>query len=219
MKRRVADPPQVSPTMTRLATAISRCRRCPTMAQSVPAASFDGSARSRVMFIGEAPGRHGAGRTGVPFHGDATGRNFETLLAAARWNRTDVWVTNAVMCCPTSDAGNNRPPSTREIDSCSDFLRKQIAAIDPLVVVPLGATALRALSRLSPLPRERLRVLVGRPYPWLGRTVVPLFHPSPRVINAIRSTKQQSHDYRRLRRLVDALVGDERFRPDLATGG
>lgn len=157
------------------------------------------------MFVGEAPGRRGAGRTGIPFHGDAAGRNFEALLDAAGWQRADVWITNAVMCCPIGVAGNNRPPTPTEIEACSDHLARQIALVDPHVVVPLGGTALRALSRIAPLPSGRLGDLVGRPYPWLGRTVVPLFHPSTRVMNTVRSRKEQVRDYRRLRRLADDL--------------
>jgi uracil-DNA glycosylase family 4 len=155
------------------------------------------------MFVAEAPGRLGAARTGVPLHGDASGRNFEWLLEQAGWTRADVWVTNAVLCWPEGKGGANSRPRRAEIEACSGFLRRQLELVDPLVVAPLGLVALHALGRLASVRRGPLEALAGRQQEWEGRWLVPLFHPSPRVTNTRRSLERQREDIYALRRFVD----------------
>ncbi|MCC7105701.1 MAG: uracil-DNA glycosylase, partial [Chloroflexi bacterium] len=77
------------------------CAACPAMAGRRRVLSgANGSPLAPLMFIAEAPGRLGAERTGVPFSGDQAGRSFELLLREARLTRTEVFVTNAVLCNP-----------------------------------------------------------------------------------------------------------------------
>ncbi len=159
-----------------------------------------GRLASRVLFVGEAPGRLGADRTGVPFSGDRSGRNFETLLGAAGWRRTDVFVSNAVLCNPRDERGNNRPPRPDEVANCADHLRRLIAILDPPFVVTLGAVALRASALVEPHELV-LRRDVGRAVSWCGRTLVPLYHPGARAM-VHRSFERQREDYRALARLV-----------------
>ena len=56
--------------------------------------SKNGSIYTDLIFVAEAPGRFGAGRTGIPFHGDRSGNNFELLLNHAGLNRKDIFITN-----------------------------------------------------------------------------------------------------------------------------
>ena len=162
----------------------------------------NGNVAARVLLVAEAPGARGAERTGVPLSGDASGRNFERLLAGAGFGRQDVFVTNAVICNPQSQGGSNRRPAAAELKSCSRWLRATIGLIDPTVVGTLGAVALSALGRIEPhglvLGRDR-----ARPRRWFGRWLVPLYHPSPRVIASHRSLDRQASDWRTLRRLAD----------------
>ena len=99
-------------SLARLAAAASACRRCervrPGSAVLVPGSGRPGA---RWLFVGEAPGRRGAGRTGIPFLGDESGRRFERLLEAAGLRRDEVFVTNAVLCLPLDGVGRNRTPS------------------------------------------------------------------------------------------------------------
>lgn len=161
--------------------------------------------RRSIMFVAEAPGRLGAVRTQLPLSGDSTGRNFEDLLEHAGWTRREVWITNAVLCWPGSLDGLNRPPSRTELSNCSSFLAAQLSLIQPSVVAPLGLAALSALHLISPVPRIALRAAVGRPLEWHGRFLVPLYHPSPRVVNTRRSLELQRKDFRALRRFVDSI--------------
>ncbi|MGH2922324.1 MAG: uracil-DNA glycosylase, partial [Gaiellaceae bacterium] len=183
------------------------CSVCPRMAGRGGALRFVGPrARRPVMFVAEAPGRLGAARTGLPLHGDATGRNFEWLLDEVGWTRADVWVTNAVLCWPEGEGGVNDRPSREEIDACGGFLRRQLEIVDPLVVAPLGLVALEALGRLAPVERGPMSALASKAQKWEGRLLMPLFHPSPRVTNTRRSLELQVNDMLALRALVDRQV-------------
>lgn len=153
-----------------------------------------------VMFVGEAPGRHGGERTGVPFSGDRTGRNFTALLPLAGLARDDIFITNAVLCNPRDARGRNRAPRREELAACRGWLAGQLAVVDAPVVVPLGAVALAALDALGP-HGLRLREAVGRPRAWLGRTLVPLYHPGPRA-QLHRPFAAQCDDFRALGALV-----------------
>jgi DNA polymerase len=193
-----------------LACAAQACRRCPAMdGRRRVLSRLNGPSEARVMFIAEAPGRFGGEVTGVPLSRDQTGRRFSRLLARSGLDRDAVFVTNAVLCNPRTPEGLNRPPAPAELAACSAWLARQIDLIDPLVVVTLGAVALRALGRLTP-HRYRLREHVGQSLPWATRTLVPLYHPSPRA-GLSRSDAQQEDDFLRLgqhvRRLLLAQLG------------
>jgi uracil-DNA glycosylase family 4 len=151
------------------------------------------------MFIGEAPGRLGAALTGVPFTSDQSGLRFERLLEAAGLRRDEVFVTNALLCNPLRD-GKNRSPRRSEIANCTCWLKAQLDIVTPRLVVTLGAVALEAV-RLSWPHTYELRRDVGCPLPWYGRTLVPLYHPSPRTA-ARRSFAQQIEDFRGLAGLI-----------------
>ena len=93
-----------------LFATVANCAACPAMGCRPVLSPANGSAGAGVLFVGEAPGRFGAGRTGVPFQGDVAGQRFERLLAEAGLRRAEVFVTNAVLCNPrTADGRNDRP--------------------------------------------------------------------------------------------------------------
>ncbi len=157
------------------------------------------------MFVAEAPGRLGGARTGAPLSSDETGRRFSRWLADAGIDRSTVFITNAVLCNPLDAVGRNRPPRIAERRACAGWLTRQIEVVDPDVVVALGAVALASLDGVAPhglcLAKD-----IGRTASWQGRTLVALYHPSPRT-RAVRSDAAQSADYRALAAL---LAGDAR---------
>lgn len=152
---------------------------------------LNGRVGVRVMFVAEAPGRHGADRTAVPIHGDATGHNFEGLLKGAGLRREDVFITNAVLCNPRDAEGRNDTPADAELRACSFHLEATVNLVDPAVVATLGARALAAVDLIRPHGLS-LRAAVAEPVPWLGRTLFPLYHPSPRALTARDLVKQQA---------------------------
>lgn len=156
------------------------------------------------MFIGEAPGRFGADRTLRPFSGDASGDNFESFLAGAQLSREDCFITNAVLCNPRNEQGNNSPPSRKELEQCSAWLQQQIELIDPLLVVTLGVKALASLDLIE-THALRLRDHVAKTNSWFGRCLMPLYHPGARAL-IHRKRSDQQRDYRRVAQRFRALV-------------
>ena len=163
---------------------------------------LNGSLAPKVMFIAEAPGRKGADRTRIPFHGDTSGRNFETLLAAINLTRDDIFITSSALCSPRKPSGANDKPTRTEVRNCSGFLRRTIELIDPPVIATLGAVALDALKLIEPHD-YRLRDHAAQIVAWNGRLLVPLYHPSPQVIITARSLDQQKRDFKTLLRAIE----------------
>ncbi len=188
-----------------LVATVAACRTCPAMeGRRRVLTSANGDIDARVMFIAEAPGRSGGERTGVPFSGDFSGRTFERLLDEAGWTRADVFITNAALCNPQGPTGANRPPSQRELANCRGHLRATLAIVDPPVVATLGAVALAALGRIEP-HGLKLTEARGKPHAWDGRTLFPLFHPSPKVL-AWFPYARMAEDFRVLRTVADHAV-------------
>jgi uracil-DNA glycosylase len=184
-----------------LVEIVRRCRLCPRMeGRRRVLGGENGSVWAPVVFVGEAPGRLGAGRSGMPFKGDRSGRDFESLLAAAGLTRDDVFVTNAVLCNPRDARELNARPLRSELDNCRDFLRRTIDLVDPGFVVSLGAVALAALGAVAP-HHAVLAADVGRPISWYGRVLVPLYHPGARA-QIRRPLAVQREDYARLGELL-----------------
>lgn len=187
-----------------LTQEVHACRICERMRDSARVlGNAAGSLDAKVMFIGEAPGRLGADQTEIPFHGDVAGRNFEEFLEFAGIDRSDIFVTNAVLCNPRDSQGNNSTPNTVEIDACSHFLRRQIELVDPDIIISLGVTALRALAVIEP-HNLSLSKNVRTAHHWFGRELIPLFHPGQRAL-IHRSRANQHSDYQfvaeRMRRI------------------
>ncbi|HKX29175.1 MAG TPA: uracil-DNA glycosylase [Blastocatellia bacterium] len=185
-----------------LAAEAAACLVCERMRERrAVLSSLNGTTSPRVLFIAEAPGRNGADRTRIPFHGDTSGENFEALLRSIDLTRDQIFITNSVLCSPRKPSGANDKPNRAEIRNCSDFLRRQLEIIDPPVIATLGAVALDALRLIEKHP-YRLRDHAAQIVSWQGRLLVPLYHPSPQVIITVRTLEQQKQDFRSLRRAL-----------------
>lgn len=116
----------------------TRCRLHQTRTRAVPG---EGTAATEVMFVGEGPGFN-EDRQGRPFVGQA-GALLTELLGSVGWSRNEVFITNVVKCRPPE----NRDPEPDEIVACAQFLSRQLAALDPALVVTLGRFS---MARFSP---------------------------------------------------------------------
>jgi len=168
----------------------------------------NGNLNSKVLFIAEAPGRLGAECTGIPLYGDKTGDNFETLLGNIGWERTEVFITNAVLCNPQDDKGNNATPTKEEIENCSYYLEMTLELLNPDVVVTLGVRALEALQHIEK-HNFILKDCVARELPWNGRHLFPLYHMGPRA-TIHRAIAKQRADFIKLSHFVDPTKGLKR---------
>lgn len=172
------------------------CTRCPAMCERTAVLSeLNGSVFSRVMFIGEAPGRKGADQTRVPFAGDQSGKNFERFLASINLHREEIFITSAAICNPRTESGANRKPTRKELGNCSDFLRRTVELVNPSVIVTLGSVALDALKAIE-LHALTLKESSARIHRWNQRILVPIYHPSPQVLASHRREAEQLNDYR-----------------------
>ena len=148
----------------------TRCRLHETRARAVPG---EGDPDTEVMFVGEGPGFN-EDREGRPFVGRAGGL-LERLLGHIGWTRDDVFITNVVKCRPPE----NRDPEPDEIAACAPYLRRQLEALDPSVVVTLGRFSMAAF-----MPGARITSAHGttRPAdPATGArdaTVFAMYHPA-----------------------------------------
>jgi len=189
--------PVTQKAFKRLERQASSCRLCPALADQPAILSLaNGNLNAKIVFVAEAPGRFGAGRTGIPFHGDKSGNNFETLLAHIGLIRADVFITNAVLCNPLAN-GNNRRPKTSEIKNCSPFLKATLDLIRPKVVVTLGSVGLQAVNLLLGT-RYQLKDKVAQRLSAPNFILFPLYHPSPRVTNWLRPLAQQKKDFKKI---------------------
>ena len=167
--------------------ACTMCELHRTATQGVPG---EGNPEARIMFIGEAPGWH-EDQQGRPFVGNA-GKFLNELLAQAGLRREDVFITNVVKHRPPG----NRDPLPDEIMACSRYLERQVAAIDPDVIVTLGR-----FSMAKYFPGERISKIHGQPKEVGGRLVVPMYHPAAALHNSsLKSAIEE--DFRKLPRIL-----------------
>ncbi len=181
-----------------LERSAAACVQCERMCdRQAVLSSLNGILTPKVLFIAEAPGRNGADRTRIPFHGDASGNTFEQLLASIHLTRAEIFITNTVLCSPRKPSGANDKPTRTEIRNCSNFLQRTIEVLNPPLVATLGAVALDALKLIAP-HEYRLKTSAAQVLAWHGRRLVPLYHPSPQVLITARPLAQQIKDFQTL---------------------
>lgn len=167
-----------------IANEVAICRLCPLYRDRLNTVPGEGAPNASLMFIGVAPGPED-NASGRPFV-SAAGEFLGELLDLIRVRREDVFMTNAVKCRPDQQ----RDPSPDEIQTCCDnYLDRQIAAVDPPVIVTLGA---HALTRLA--PGVKLSTSHGKPQQIGGRTLFPMYHPAA-ALYQVRYRKMLTEDF------------------------
>jgi probable DNA metabolism protein len=171
-----------------LPSALSQCRNCELWRNATQAVAGAGPASAALMLVGEQPGDQ-EDLTGVPFAGPA-GKVLDRALLDAGIDRRAAYLTNAVKHFKWEPRGKRRihkTPAQREVDACNPWLKQELAAVAPSVVVALGSTALRALTGRRDLS---LSAVQGQVLEVDGRRVVPTWHPS----YVLRLPGQQEQD-------------------------
>jgi uracil-DNA glycosylase family 4 len=150
------------------------CTACPELAATRQQVVFGQRAALPpydVVLLGEAPGAD-EDASGVPFVG-RSGQLLDLLLVEAGLPRAMVSVVNVLKCRPPG----NRKPARLEMANCRGWLDRQLAMLDPLLVVTLGGTATEAMLGRG----SRLTQLRGRDHLVDGRVVVATYHPSAAI--------------------------------------
>jgi uracil-DNA glycosylase family 4 len=159
----------VSPedVLKQVAQEVAVCQKCQLHFGRKRAVPGEGPSNAKIMFIGEGPGFY-ENEQGRPFVG-AAGKFLEELLASIGMRREQVFIGNVVKCRPPG----NRDPLPEEIEACSNYLDRQIAAINPQIIVTLGR-----YSMAKYLPNAKISAVHGQSFQVNGRLLVPMYHPA-----------------------------------------
>src|SRR5690242_11538939 len=150
-----------------IAAEVRVCTKCDLCLNTKNGVPGEGSPHAEVLFIGEAPGFH-EDRQGRPFVGPA-GQFLNELLGSVGLDRSSVFITNVVKHRPPE----NRDPLPDEIAACSDYLTRQIAALNPKVIVTLGRFSMARF-----FPGAKISAIHGQARKIDGRVVVAMYHPA-----------------------------------------
>jgi DNA polymerase len=154
--------------LTLIREEIGDCRRCRLAGGRQNIVFGVGNPQAHLVFVGEAPGAD-EDQQGEPFVGKA-GQLLTKMIEAMGYGREDVYICNVIKCRPPG----NRNPEPDEVAACEPFLKKQLAALRPRVIVTLGKFAAQCLLR-DDTPISRLR---GNFRTYEGITLMPTFHPA-----------------------------------------
>ncbi len=154
-------------TLKTIAAEVNVCTKCKLCNGRKHAVPGEGPADAKIMFIGEGPGFY-ENEQGRPFVG-AAGKFLEELLGYIGMKREQVFICNVVKCRPPG----NRDPEIDELKACSDYLERQIKAINPAVIVTLGRFSMARF-----MPEAKISAVHGQARRVEGRLVVAMFHPA-----------------------------------------
>ena len=170
------------------------CRKC-SLAETRTNVVFGvGNPHADVMFIGEAPGEK-EDLSGIPFVG-AAGKLFDKYLVAVGIPREEIYIANMLTCRPPT----NREPKPEEQDLCIEYLREQVRAVSPKLIVCLGRIAAMRLIK----PDFRITAEHGI---WFERgafSVCAVYHPSA-LLRDPRKKDDMLADMIEIKRRLDAL--------------
>jgi DNA polymerase len=164
------------PSLKTLRDAAAGCRACPLWRTGTQTVFGKGSAKARLMLVGEQPG-DSEDRAGEPFVGPA-GEVLARALEEAGIDRGEAYVTNVVKHFKwTQGRGKRRlhqRPNTEEVGACRPWLDAELAVVRPEVLLCLGATAAKALlgSKVR-VTRDRGRFLESDLAPAVSVTMHP----------------------------------------------
>ncbi len=155
-------------SLERIREDIGDCKRCRLCQQRNTIVFGAGNAHAQLVFVGEGPGRD-EDIQGLPFVGRA-GKLLTQMIEAMGLKRDDVYICNVVKCRPPE----NRAPEPDEMETCSPFLYRQLAVIQPKVVVCLGAIAFQALYGA----KQSISRLRGQWLEFRGIPMMATYHPA-----------------------------------------
>lgn len=155
-----------------LCNEIKGCKKCDLHLSRKTAVCGIGDRSAEVMIVGEAPGSN-EDQTGVPFVG-RSGKLLDKMLIEANLPRSRVYITNAVRCRPKI----GRPPKITEIRKCTPFLSKEIETVGPVLIIPMGNSALKSIGIILKMNFGRISEAWKSIYHVNGMFILPQFHPA-----------------------------------------
>ncbi|MGA2491008.1 MAG: uracil-DNA glycosylase [Anaerolineales bacterium] len=177
--------------LAQVAKEVSVCRKCTLYHSRKNAVPGEGPADAEIMFIGEGPGFY-ENEQGRPFVGPA-GNFLNELLAEAGLKRSEVWIGNVVKCRPPG----NRDPLPEELAACNEYQERQIAAINPKIIITLGRYSMGKF-----MPGAKISSVHGQMRRVGDRFVIAMFHPAAALHQAALKPAIQK-DFGQLPKLLE----------------
>jgi len=174
---------------------IGDCTRCPLHQQRTTVVHTEGNRKARLMFVGEAPGAD-EDIQARPFVGRA-GQLLTKIIEAIGFKREEVLSGNVNRCRPPG----NREPTTEEAALCKPFLLREIAVVQPEVIVVLGNTAIQNLLDT----RVGVSKLRGTFQNYKGIKVMPTFHPAY-LLRDPSKKRETWEDLKKVRAYLDSTA-------------
>jgi len=147
---------------------LAGCTRCKLHRRRTNIVFGVGNPHAELVFVGEGPG-HDEDVQGIPFVGRA-GQLLTQMITAMGIKREDVYIANVVKCRPPE----NRTPEKDEIATCLPFLMRQLANINPKVIVSLGSVASQALLNTN----KSISHFRGQWFDFRGAKLMATYHPA-----------------------------------------
>ena len=170
---------------------LAGCTRCPLHEKRTNIVHTEGNRKARLMFVGEAPGADEDVQA-RPFVGRA-GQLLTKIIEALGLKREDVLIGNVNRCRPPG----NRPPMPDEAAMCKPFLLREIASVQPEVIVVMGNTAMKNLLEV----KEGITRLRGQFQDYQGIKIMPTFHPA----YLLRDPSKKRETWEDLKKVKDYL--------------
>lgn len=195
-----AEPPTEGPgpdaDLDAVRASLGDCRRCGLCEGRTHIVFGVGDRQADLMVIGEGPGEQEDLR-GEPFVGPAGQMLDRMLKNVVGLDRREVYIANVVKCRPPG----NRDPAEDEIASCLPFLKRQIAVVQPKLILVLGRVAASTLLGVRSITRER-----GQERTLQGVPAIPMLHPAY-LLRRAEAKRDAFEDLKLARRRYDELGG------------
>src|SRR5262249_12324786 len=193
-------------SLTNLRAEAADCRACPLWKDATQTVFGEGPSRAPLMLVGEHAGDKEA-LAGKPFVGPA-GNMLDRALEEAGIDRKKVYVTNAVKhfkFWPRGKIRLHQKPSTPEIKACRPWYERELAAVQPSLVVAMGATAAQCVfGKITPINKNRGRLIT------LDHTIQALVTVHPSYLLRLPDEEAKAREYQRFvddLRLAAKLLG------------
>ncbi|MGH9630418.1 MAG: uracil-DNA glycosylase [Bryobacteraceae bacterium] len=177
-------------TLAKIEADLVECRRCRLHEGRQRIVFGTGNEQARLVFVGEGPGADEDAQ-GIPFVGRAGQLLTQMIEGTAKKEgmellRKDVYICNVVKCRPP----DNRTPQPDEMETCGQFLFRQLSAIRPKAICALGSTAAKALLGT----RDGVMRLRGSWHKWRDIPVMVTYHPSYLLRPYNQNAKKEAWD-------------------------
>ena len=163
------------------------CRACALCETRTHVVFGVGDPQAEVLFIGEAPGER-EDALGEPFVGKA-GQLLDDMLAMIGLDRSRIYITNSIKCRPP----HNRDPLNTEKDACAPFLQRQLALMQPKIIVCLGRISAMEMIK----PDFKITQEHGQFFEKNGVLMTAIYHPAA----LLRDTDKKPYTFVDLKRL------------------